>query len=146
MLEALLKRVDGLEAQLKEKEKPPPEHVDTPVPDAPPSDVAPSTSTVDEGERSPKPSPADTAPSNEGADLGVYSPSTERAASPPVQADAMLDTYFNRLHAKPFHILDESSLRQRLQLNQVPGYLLNAIYAVAARSVACFATTTTHYP
>ncbi|KAK7716960.1 hypothetical protein SLS64_000904 [Diaporthe eres] len=36
-------------------------------------------------------------------------------------------------HAKPFYILDESSVRQRLQLNQLPTYLVHAIYAVAAR-------------
>jgi hypothetical protein len=50
-----------------------------------------------------------------------------------VQAEALLDTYFNRFHSKPFHILDESTLRQRLQLNQVPLYLVHAVYAVAAR-------------
>ncbi len=45
----------------------------------------------------------------------------------------MLDTYFIRFHAKPYHILDESTLRQRLQLNQVPAYLLQSIFAVASR-------------
>ncbi len=53
--------------------------------------------------------------------------------SPGVQTDVLLDTYFSRFHAKPFHVIDESPLRQRLQLNQVPPYLLNAIFAVAAR-------------
>ncbi len=53
--------------------------------------------------------------------------------NPEVQTDALLDTYFNRFHAKPFHILDESTLRQRLQLNQVPGYLVHATCAVGAR-------------
>ncbi len=50
-----------------------------------------------------------------------------------VQMDVLLDTYFSRFHTKPFHILDESSVRQRLQLNQLPSYLIHAIYAVAAR-------------
>lgn len=56
--------------------------------------------------------------------------------SPGVQPEALLDAYFSRFHAKPFHILDESSLRQRLQLNQVPSHLLHAIYAVTARYAA----------
>lgn len=56
-----------------------------------------------------------------------------------VQVDALLDTYFNRFHGKPYHILDESSVRQRLQLNQLPMYLIHAIYAVAAR-YACHLT------
>lgn len=60
------------------------------------------------------------------------------APSPPgIQPDALLDTYFSRFHAKPFYILDESSVRQRLQLNQLPTYLVHAIYAVAARSATC---------
>jgi hypothetical protein len=53
--------------------------------------------------------------------------------SPDIHPDTLLDTYFARFHDKPFHIFDESTLRQRLQLHQVPGYLVNAIYAVAAR-------------
>ena len=54
-------------------------------------------------------------------------------SSPQVQPDTLLDTYFARFHAKPYHILDESSVRQRLQLNQVPMFLMHAIYAVASR-------------
>lgn len=54
--------------------------------------------------------------------------------SPPaIPPESLLDIYFNRLHDKPFYIFDESTLRQRLQLNQVPSYLVHAIYAVAAR-------------
>lgn len=52
-----------------------------------------------------------------------------------VSADALLDTYFTRFHGKPHHILDEQSTRQRVQLNQLPEYLLHAISAVAARLV-----------
>lgn len=50
-----------------------------------------------------------------------------------VQPDTLLDTYFSRFHAKPFFILDESSIRQRLQVSQLPNFLVHAIYAVAAR-------------
>ena len=58
---------------------------------------------------------------------------TAREPSPNVQDEAMLDLYFARFHAKPYHILDESTLRQRLQLSQVPAYLIHSIFAVAAR-------------
>lgn len=54
-------------------------------------------------------------------------------SSTAVQSEALLDTYFNRFHGKPFNIVDESTLRQRLQLSQVPPYLVHAIYAVAAK-------------
>ena len=47
--------------------------------------------------------------------------------------EALIDIYFSRFHDKPFHIFDESTFRQRLQLNQLPNYLLHALYAVAAR-------------
>jgi len=50
-----------------------------------------------------------------------------------VQPETLLDTYFTRFHAKPFFVLDESTLRQRLQLHQIPQYLAYAIYAVAAK-------------
>lgn len=52
---------------------------------------------------------------------------------PEVQPTVLFDTYFTRFHAKPFHVLDESTFRQRLQLHQVPSYLLHAVCAVAAR-------------
>ncbi|ROV93749.1 hypothetical protein VSDG_06935 [Cytospora chrysosperma] len=140
VLEALLKRVDGLEAKLKEKKERPttPTSEDAP----PPVDEAPSSSTVtvtakessgDDGETKSR-SDVDTTRVVDVADSVVYTPSTSSAPSPPgVQPDALLDTYFSRFHAKPYYILDESSVRQRLQLNQLPSYLVHAIYAVAAR-------------
>ncbi|EPE10604.1 fungal specific transcription factor [Ophiostoma piceae UAMH 11346] len=48
---------------------------------------------------------------------------------PPVHTVTLLHTYFTRSHAKPFHILDEASFRQRLQLNQIPSYLLGSTYS-----------------
>lgn len=63
----------------------------------------------------------------------LMSETSHREPPPTVQPNALLDTYFARFHAKPFHILDESTLRQRLQLSQVPDYLVHAIYAVAAK-------------
>ncbi|ROW00844.1 hypothetical protein VMCG_06550 [Cytospora schulzeri] len=139
VLEALLKRVDGLEAKLKEKK----ERATTPTSEdaPPPVDEAPSSSSVtvtakasngDDGASKSRPD-VDTTRVVDATDSAVYTPSTSSAPSPPgVQPDALLDTYFSRFHAKPYYILDESSVRQRLQLNQLPSYLVHAIYAVAA--------------
>ncbi|KAK0635865.1 fungal transcriptional regulatory-like protein [Bombardia bombarda] len=126
VLEALLKRVDGLEARLKEKGEP----------STPTLEAVPHISSSDELD-----SAASTSNANMDDDKQTYPTSMDITQdqdvgdqqSPGVQPDALLDTYFTRFHAKPFHILDESTLRQRLQLNQVPVYLLHAIYAVAAR-------------
>ncbi|KAI5923192.1 fungal-specific transcription factor domain-containing protein [Camillea tinctor] len=143
VLEALLKRVDGLEAQLKDQKK---------LDASPTSDEPPPTSTDDSdsiivstatnsttsaARSSPEPKakrPAlDTTRSTEiKAESAIYSPVASEISSG-VPTDALLDTYFNRFHAKPYHILDESSVRQRLQLNQLPTFLVHAIYAVAAR-------------
>lgn len=53
----------------------------------------------------------------------------------PAQARVLLDTYFTCFHGKPFCILDEASIRQRFQVNQLPSYLCLAISAVAVRYV-----------
>lgn len=139
MLEALLKRVDGLEARLKDQKKSETSPIaedssslaaDT-TPNAESVETAPAV-TVTEPER--PCSTVDTSRAVEAAgESAVYSPSAESEKSPEVHPDALLDTYFSRFHAKPFHIVDESTVRQRLQLNQLPSYLIHAIYAVAAR-------------
>lgn len=49
--------------------------------------------------------------------------------------DALLDTYFARLHSKPYYILDEANTRQRLRDGQLPGFMINAIHAVSIRYV-----------
>ena len=53
--------------------------------------------------------------------------------TPTLAPDLLLDTYFARIHGKPYHILDEATTRQRLQANQLPSHLAFAIYAVSAR-------------
>jgi len=53
--------------------------------------------------------------------------------SPSLAPDLLVDTYFARIHGKPYYILDESTTRQRLQANQLPSHLAYAIYAVSAR-------------
>jgi hypothetical protein len=50
--------------------------------------------------------------------------------------ELLLDTYFARIHGKPYYILDEATTRQRLRANQLPGHLAYAIYAVGARYAA----------
>jgi hypothetical protein len=142
VLEALLKRVDGLEQKLKESKK----SDDSPTADDPPlsattedgvSNAAPSETQEDApttGEPKAKRLALESARFNDVTeDTAVYSPTVNSEPSPGVQAEALLDTYFSRFHAKPYHILDESTVRQRLQLNQLPAYLVHAIYAVGAR-------------
>ena len=53
--------------------------------------------------------------------------------TPSIVPDLLLDTYFARIHGKPYYILDETVTRQRMQANQLPRYLAYAIYAVCAR-------------
>ncbi|VBB76120.1 Putative protein of unknown function [Podospora comata] len=134
VLEALLKRVDGLEARLKEKKTDPEastsENPPTNISDESVSPTATTgTKTDDKPEQQAGPSEA----SHESEDLAIFSPIDSSPPSPEVQPDDLLDTYFSRLHDKPFHILDESTLRQRRQLSQAPDYLIHAIFAVAAR-------------
>ncbi|RKU49443.1 hypothetical protein DL546_007236 [Coniochaeta pulveracea] len=142
VLEALLKRVDGLEQKLKEKKAA--ESATNPSgksqgplrDDTPPKAEGPGTSSTD-AECSTTQPKTENSRSDPGYDdeSAVYSPSAavSEPPAPEVQTDALLDTYFNRFHGKPYHILDESTLRQRLQLGQVPAYLIHAVCAVGAR-------------
>lgn len=141
MLEALLKRVDGLEQKLKESKKSDdPSAVEEPPLSA--TEDGASTGGVSEtqedanmmSEPTAKRPALDIPRVNDVAEeTAVYSPTVASEPSPGVQAEALLDTYFSRFHAKPYHILDESTVRQRLQLSQLPVYLVHAIYAVGAR-------------
>ncbi|KAI1142539.1 hypothetical protein F5Y05DRAFT_230169 [Hypoxylon sp. FL0543] len=141
VLEALLKRVDGLEAQLKDHRKA----------DESSSTESSSRITTEEASSNVRAIVADPASepktkrpaldtirtTETTTEQAIYSPSfTSEPPTPSIQMDALLDTYFSRFHAKPYHILDESSVRQRLQPNQLPSYLIYAIYAVAARRAA----------
>ncbi|KAH6641720.1 fungal-specific transcription factor domain-containing protein [Chaetomium tenue] len=127
VLEALLKRVDGLEARLKDKKADAEaEGSESAVVDAP--EASASTQSAS--------NPASGATADAGQetqDTIVFSPAQSNEQSPEPHPGTLLDIYFTRFHDKPFYIFDESTLRQRLQLEQVPGYLVHAIYAVAAR-------------
>ncbi|TPX16951.1 uncharacterized protein E0L32_003513 [Thyridium curvatum] len=133
VLEALLKRVDGLEQKLKDQKSA----------ESASSSERDSAAADDSADQKPALRGSGDAASNlasieanqsrQGGESAIYSPPATNEPSPGVQTTALLDTYFTRFHAKPYHVLDESSVRQRLQLNQVPVYLMHAIYAVAAR-------------
>lgn len=148
MLEALLKRVDGLEQKLKDQknsesslgtEEAALAATET-ISNAESTETAASAS-ASTAERSPKRQEIEASqPKEVTGESAVYSPPAENEPSPGVQTDALLDTYFTCFHAKPFYILDESSVRQRLQLNQLPVYLIHAIYSVAARSEMIYHT------
>ncbi|KAH7324507.1 fungal-specific transcription factor domain-containing protein [Stachybotrys elegans] len=134
VLEALLKRVDGLEAKLKEKNAQEQSSSSGAVAEASPNET--ESASGDTAEPSAKRPALEGQSSPSSREIPVFSPDPNvprDSSTPPVQTDALLDTYFSRFHAKPYHILDESSVRQRMQLSQLPGYLCQAISAVAAR-------------
>ncbi|KAI9751366.1 MAG: hypothetical protein M4579_006107 [Chaenotheca gracillima] len=117
VLEALLKRVDGLEQRLKDENK--------------------SISPITESSEVPPP----------GTNGHTYQPGgplqapgdphnlnlTPSHTLPNPPHDVLLDAYFTRAHGKPYSILDEASTRQLHQAGQLPNSLLMAIYAVSVR-------------
>ncbi|KAF2013770.1 hypothetical protein BU24DRAFT_246501 [Aaosphaeria arxii CBS 175.79] len=139
VLEALLKRVDGLEKRLHSEGK-----SDAILdPESSPSETAsdsknelgngngngngndPASATRPLLEIAPNPA---TGSANQ-----LMSPVEPSLQTPSIVPDLLLDTYFTRIHGKPYHILDETTTRQRMQANQLPSYLAYAIYAVSAR-------------
>ena len=149
VLEALLKRVNGLEERLKDEKKAESESVDSGEPsDSPGSRTENARSTQTEPQeksrdkqrenKSPRvPPPTERIRlygSSEGKQVGVLanSPSTRETIA---FTDALLDTYFARLHNKPYYILDEANTRQRLRDGQLPKFMINAIHAVSIRYV-----------
>ncbi|KAL7786260.1 fungal-specific transcription factor domain-containing protein [Trichoderma ceciliae] len=141
VLEALLKRVDGLEAKLKEKnaesEQPSSSSASTTQePTAAKSSTKRQPAERDTAEPVAKRRATDDQTTPNVMELPLYSPQTSTAgdpATPSIQPDALLDTYFTRFHNKPFHIFNESLIRKRIQLGQLPPFLFDAIAAVAAR-------------
>lgn len=135
VLEALLKRVDGLEAKLKEKGTEPETPTSESTTESAIDQLLESSTSGAKGDGTADVSVGDKTPRiGAAAEPAVFPPTKPaREANATVPPEVLLDTYFSRFHGKPFHILDESTLRQRLQLNQVPLYLVHAIYAVAAK-------------
>lgn len=153
VLEALLKRVDGLEAKLKEKNS---EGDTSKVGESAPVEVEEEEDT-DVAEPAPKRLATEASKSSDEDGLKTVTdheptarwdinsrcspntlslyPHSDNPASP-VETDAYLHTYFARFHGKPYYILDEASVRHRIQSNQLPDSVAFAIWAVASRQVA----------
>ncbi|KAK7532275.1 fungal-specific transcription factor domain-containing protein [Phyllosticta citribraziliensis] len=137
VLEALLKRVDGLEKRLHEENKEKPVEVET-------DETQSSTETLNEPEPA-KPAsapPAAQRPRAATSNPNISIPPAVISPPQPIQqtpvyapTDVLVDAYFARLHGKPYYILDELTTRQRLQHQQLPSHLAHAIYAVSARYV-----------
>lgn len=119
VLEALLKRVDGLEKRLQDENHPiSPASSSSPV-------KALEMASLSQVNFHPPPPPHQFPP-----------PVVQHPPPPPTQnhlPESMLDTYFARLHGKPFFILDETATRQRYQRGQLPSFLSMAIYALTLR-------------
>ncbi|KAB8257425.1 type I 3-dehydroquinase-domain-containing protein [Aspergillus pseudonomiae] len=116
VLEALLKRVDGLEKRLQDDNHP----------------LSPTSS------GSPTKSMEQLA-----AQVNFHPPPPSHTFPPPPAPqqssqshrlpDSMLDVYFARLHGKPYSILDEAATRQLHQRGQLPVCLSMAIHALTIR-------------
>lgn len=63
-------------------------------------------------------------------------PSIMQQQQNPILSDSVLNTYFARLHNKPFVILDEAATRQSYRLGQLPACLCMAVYAATLRWVS----------
>ncbi|KAF2840735.1 hypothetical protein M501DRAFT_1001754 [Patellaria atrata CBS 101060] len=136
VLEALLKRVDGLEKRLhtEGKSDSPPEKEQEHIEDF--NDPPKSAESVPQRpllEIAPNPDQAPTILSPSDPSNSAQIPPT-----PGIHPGVLLDIYFARIHGKPYHIFDENTARQRIQSNQLPEHLTCAIYAISARYASQF--------
>ncbi|KAI9831476.1 MAG: hypothetical protein M1819_005075 [Sarea resinae] len=124
VLEALLKRVDGLEKRLQEETK-----SDGPgVGASGTANVSPKSEDVVSQPRVQHGLPAESFPLQANPKQSE-DPNTSSDISP----DDLFDSYFSHLHGKPLYILDERVVRQGHQTKQLPSCLAMAIYALGAR-------------
>ncbi|KAM0668417.1 hypothetical protein ACQRIU_001979 [Beauveria bassiana] len=138
VLEALLKRVDGLEAKLKEKNAE--DGTDT---GAESSEV--QSAEIEEAgcSETHEPPSKRIAKALERSPSGSVEPvfATSRQSSADQSAtgnatvpiETLINAYFETAHGKPFFILDEATVRQRIQLKQLPQYLVDAMCAAVAK-------------
>ncbi|MCJ1398286.1 hypothetical protein MMC11_001483 [Xylographa trunciseda] len=116
VLEALLKRVDGLEKRLQDKKE---------------SD--PSVRETSSGSVGDLQSPTNITFSPSGLETpsasGIFTPNFPGHTSSECSA-VLIDAYFARVHDKPFHILDEATVREQHKQNQTPNCLRLAICAL----------------
>ncbi|OAA72745.1 Fungal specific transcription factor [Akanthomyces lecanii RCEF 1005] len=138
VLEALLKRVDGLEAKLKEK------NVEDGTDTGAESSEAPSAEPEEAGRsEANEPPPKRFAIALEKSPSGIAEPrfaSSETASADwPATLDAtvptetLINAYFTTIHGKPYFIVDESTIHQRMQLKQLPQYLVDAMCASVSK-------------
>ncbi len=134
VLEALLKRVDGLERRLKDEKQ---LNGSKDSPSDPPS-VPPDTSssagtdTFPEHAQQQRPNLKTENIPEPTTESAIYTP-TPSVQSPAVADDVLIDAYFGRAHGKPYFILDEGVIRSRAQAGTATNGLLLALYAVGAR-------------
>ncbi|ATY65518.1 Fungal specific transcription factor [Cordyceps militaris CM01] len=138
VLEALLKRVDGLEAKLKEK------NVEDGTDTAAESPEAQSAESEEAG-----PSEANEPPlkriasASEKSSSGSAEPKFSNPRPPTsdqpatanatVPTESLISAYFATAHGRPYFIVDESTVRQRMQLRELPQYLVDAMCAAVAK-------------
>jgi len=135
VLEALLKRVDGLEKRLKTEEK----DASTAIPSRENADASNNSNDAVTSDGRPPKVQIPTSIDSINAQSTIISPvESFGQPTPTLYPQLLLDIYFSRLHGKPFHILDEVTTRQRLQNNQLPTFLAFAIYALSARYASQF--------
>ncbi|KAM0715476.1 hypothetical protein Q7P37_008974 [Cladosporium fusiforme] len=143
VLEALLKRVNGLEKRLKDENKPGTADelaIDdsiTAIPEA----AGPGT----EIEKAiPQPAAPHIEPSRNEArnELSLQTGPVRRESFAVITdshgtnaslTEALIDIYFTRLHGKPYYILDEPATRQRWRDSQLPRYVVNTIHAATIK-------------
>lgn len=129
VLEALLKRVNGLEKRLKDEQKSAsPERESSELPN---EARGPGGQHRHEVQPEPISEPEFHEISHPRTNIIPMESATEATAF----TDALLDTYFARLHNKPFYILDESATRLRLRDGRLPLFLVNAIHAATIKYV-----------
>ncbi|KAI7076192.1 hypothetical protein KC352_g41988, partial [Hortaea werneckii] len=158
VLEALLKRVNGLEKRLKDEKNPESTDADNTTTEGASATQdeshVDSSSAVEEDvvqplggteasraeTKQPEPQPIkQTTPAKPQPQLQAQPQAQPhqheqfQAVQSQAFAGGLVDIYFARLHGKPYYILDEPATRQRLRDGQLPRFLNNAIYAVSIR-------------
>ncbi|EME44748.1 hypothetical protein DOTSEDRAFT_72262 [Dothistroma septosporum NZE10] len=135
VLESLLKRVNGLEKQLKEGQKPnsaSPEEDDSFAPkrgNRGSNDKRHSENVA----HSVSPGPQEIVEARHSCTAAAHIEPPPKMNQAFGFTDALLDTFFARVHNKPYYILDETTTRQRLRDRRLPSFLIDAIHAVSIR-------------
>ncbi|KAL1998906.1 hypothetical protein VTN02DRAFT_5400 [Thermoascus thermophilus] len=153
VLEALLKRVDGLEKRLQDEKRAvsstaevsPVKKTENEPPAADSLNASKSTAGLSSTANPPaaaRSPPSATLAQRRESNQGRYDgyrgfftiPQQQQLSSlTVVLPDSVLDTFFTRIHGKPFYLLDEPTTRQKHQIGQLPPCLSMAIYAITVR-------------